>query len=101
MQDEAPTGEAGGIPIYIALVDTTCGEDFLELVKSALLAALEALPAAALFGFITFSTKVGRATRGADKGRRLAAKPHGRQSLKQAWLCALLPRETVSLGRQI
>lgn len=32
-------------------------EEFLELAKSALLAALEALPSAALFGVITFSDK--------------------------------------------
>jgi hypothetical protein len=37
----------------------TAGEDFLELVKSALLAALEALPPAALFGLVTFSHKLG------------------------------------------
>jgi hypothetical protein len=39
--------------------DSTAGEDFLELVKSALLAALEALPPAALFGLVTFSHKLG------------------------------------------
>ncbi|GAQ81540.1 sec23/Sec24 zinc finger family protein [Klebsormidium nitens] len=46
-------------PVYIAAVDLSAGEDFLELVKSALLAALEALPPAALFGLVTFSHKLG------------------------------------------
>ena len=46
-------------PVYIALVDVAGGEEFLELVKSSLLAALEALPPAALFGLATFSRKVG------------------------------------------
>ena len=45
-------------PICLALIDLTCGADFLELVKSGLLAALEAVPSAGLFGLITFSTKV-------------------------------------------
>lgn len=49
--------------MYIALVDVGAGggpdaEDFLELVKSALHAALEALPPAARFGLISFSNKV-------------------------------------------
>ena len=47
-----------GKPIYIALVDLTCSLDFLELVKSGLLAALEAVPSASLFGLVTFSHKV-------------------------------------------
>lgn len=50
--------ELSGQPVYIALVDVTCGMDFLELVKSALVAALEALVPSALFGLITFSSKV-------------------------------------------
>ena len=45
-------------PIYIALVDLSCNEEFLELVRSALLAALEAVPPAARFGLVTFSDKV-------------------------------------------
>lgn len=45
-------------PVYVALVDTTGGEEYLELVKSALLAALEALPASALFGLATYSNQV-------------------------------------------
>jgi secreted protein with Ig-like and vWFA domain len=40
-------------------VGWTADEEYLELVKSALLAALEALPPVALFGVITFSDKVG------------------------------------------
>ena len=51
-------------PVYVALVDTCCSEDFLELVKGALLAALEALPPVALFGLVTFSDKVGPASLG-------------------------------------
>lgn len=42
----------------MALVDLTCSIDFLELVKSGLLAALEAVPPASLFGLVTFSHKV-------------------------------------------
>ncbi len=49
-------------PVYIALVDLGGGgggsHEFIELVRSALEAALEALPPAALFGLITFSDKV-------------------------------------------
>mmetsp|Transcript_68432 Transcript_68432/g.216567 ORF Transcript_68432/g.216567 Transcript_68432/m.216567 type:complete len:252 (-) Transcript_68432:72-827(-) len=48
-----------GRPVYVALVDLAASEDFLELVKSSLLAALEALAPSALFGLITFSHKVG------------------------------------------
>ena len=44
--------------MYVALVDLSCNEEVLELVKSALAAALEALPPAGLFGLITFSDKV-------------------------------------------
>mmetsp|Transcript_12575 Transcript_12575/g.35332 ORF Transcript_12575/g.35332 Transcript_12575/m.35332 type:complete len:804 (+) Transcript_12575:541-2952(+) len=51
--------ELVGRPVYLAMVDVTGDEDFLELVKSALLAALEALPPLALFGIVTFSDKVG------------------------------------------
>ena len=46
-------------PVYLALVDLCCDEEFLELVRSALLAALEALPPSAVFGLVTFSDKVG------------------------------------------
>lgn len=60
LQAAAGTGEQAidGRPIYIALVDLTCSLDFLELVKSGLLAALEAVPPAAQFGLVTFSHKV-------------------------------------------
>ena len=49
--------------MYIALVDLSAagpggGIEFIELVRSALEAALEALPPAALFGLVTFSDKV-------------------------------------------
>lgn len=46
-------------PVYVAAVDLSSSEDFLELVKSALLAALEALGPGSLFGLITFSHKIG------------------------------------------
>lgn len=64
---------AGPAPVYIALIDlsraantTAAGDDsssseseeFLEQVKSSLLAAVEVLPACALFGIITFSRQV-------------------------------------------
>ena len=56
---EGTGGQAmDGQPIYIALIDLTCSLDFLELVKSGLLAALEAIPPASLFGLVTFSHKV-------------------------------------------
>jgi hypothetical protein len=43
----------------VALVDLHAGDAFVELVKSALLAALEALPPASRFALVTFSHKVG------------------------------------------
>lgn len=46
-------------PVYVAAVDLSASEEFLELVKSALLAALEALGPGSLFGLITFSHKIG------------------------------------------
>ena len=49
-----------GVPMYVALVDVCGGEEYLELIRSALQAALEAMPAGALFGLITFSTRVRR-----------------------------------------
>lgn len=58
VQDAEALTELPAQPVYIALVDICCGEEFLELVKSALLAVLEAVPKPALFGLITFSTKV-------------------------------------------
>ncbi len=56
--NDDPPEQGPGQPKYIALVDLTCGADFLELVKSGLLAALEAVPPSALFALLTFSTKV-------------------------------------------
>ncbi|XXG62785.1 hypothetical protein AAC387_Pa05g1092 [Persea americana] len=46
-------------PVYVAAVDLSSSEEFLELVKSALLAALEALGPGSLFGLVTFSHKIG------------------------------------------
>uniref|UniRef100_A0A0D9ZKH9 Sec23/Sec24 helical domain-containing protein n=1 Tax=Oryza glumipatula TaxID=40148 RepID=A0A0D9ZKH9_9ORYZ len=46
-------------PVYVAAIDLSSSEDFLELVKSALLAALEAIPPGSLFGLLTFSSKIG------------------------------------------
>lgn len=46
-------------PVYVAAVDLSSSEEFLELVKSALLAALEALEPGSLFGLATFSHKIG------------------------------------------
>ncbi|GFZ20211.1 sec23/sec24 transport family protein [Actinidia rufa] len=46
-------------PVYVAAVDLSSSEEFLELVKSALLAVLEALGPGSLFGLATFSHKIG------------------------------------------
>ncbi|KAK1322851.1 hypothetical protein QJS10_CPA02g00990 [Acorus calamus] len=46
-------------PVYVAAVDLSSSEEFLELTKSALLAALEALLPGSLFGLLTFSHKIG------------------------------------------
>ncbi|KAL1558235.1 Protein transport protein S23 D [Salvia divinorum] len=46
-------------PVYVAAVDLSSSEEFLELTKSALLAALEALGTGSLFGLATFSHKIG------------------------------------------
>ncbi|XP_010931127.1 protein transport protein SEC23 D isoform X1 [Elaeis guineensis] len=46
-------------PVYVAAVDLSSSEEFLELIKSALLAALEALSPGSLFGLVTFSHKIG------------------------------------------
>lgn len=50
--------EISAQPVYVALVDLSCNEEFLELAKSALLAAIEKLPICARFALITFSSKV-------------------------------------------
>ncbi|XP_074589227.1 protein transport protein SEC23 D-like [Curcuma longa] len=52
-------GEMQTRPVYVAAVDLSSSEEFLELVKSALLAALEALVPGSLFGLVTFSHKIG------------------------------------------
>ncbi|TYJ20645.1 hypothetical protein E1A91_A08G009900v1 [Gossypium mustelinum] len=46
-------------PVYVAAVDLSSSEEFLELTKSALQAALEALAPESLFGLATFSHKLG------------------------------------------
>ena len=46
--------------MFLALVDLSGSEDYLELVRGALQAALEALPSTALFGLITFASQVCR-----------------------------------------
>ncbi|TVU14632.1 hypothetical protein EJB05_38110 [Eragrostis curvula] len=50
---------AAPTPVYVAAIDLSSSEEFLELVKSALLAALEALSPGSLFGLFTFSSKIG------------------------------------------
>ena len=58
LQDTEGPVEVEVTPVYVALVDTTGGEEYMELVKSALLAALEALPSCALFGLATYTDQV-------------------------------------------
>ncbi|XP_062225579.1 protein transport protein SEC23 D-like [Phragmites australis] len=50
---------AAAAPVYVSVIDLSSSEEFLELVKSALLAALEALAPGSLFGLLTFSSKIG------------------------------------------
>lgn len=45
-------------PVYVALVDVAGGEDALDLIRSSVMAALEALDPGALFGLISFSESV-------------------------------------------
>jgi len=45
-------------PVTVALVDASGSEEWLELMRSALAAALEALPGTVLFGLVTFGTQV-------------------------------------------
>ncbi|KAK2433683.1 Sec23/Sec24 protein transport family protein [Trifolium repens] len=63
---ELPTQESSddaaalqACPVYVAAVDLSSSEEFLELTKSALLAAMEALAPGSLFGLATFSHKLG------------------------------------------
>jgi hypothetical protein len=51
---------SGPAPVVVALVDTAAGEEFLELVRSSLEAALEALPPVTRFALITMSNRVRR-----------------------------------------
>ncbi|EFJ23029.1 hypothetical protein SELMODRAFT_104389 [Selaginella moellendorffii] len=46
-------------PVYVAAVDLSASEEFLDLVKNSLLAALEAIRAGSLFGLVTYSHKIG------------------------------------------
>ena len=55
---EGPAAEVAVAPVTLALVDAGGGEEWLELVRGALAAALEALPPTALFGLVTFGTNV-------------------------------------------
>ncbi|GIL74526.1 hypothetical protein Vretifemale_4519, partial [Volvox reticuliferus] len=50
---------SGPAPVVVALVDTAAGEEFLELVRSSLEAALEALPPVTRFALITMSNRLG------------------------------------------
>ncbi|XP_058088597.1 protein transport protein SEC23 D [Magnolia sinica] len=60
MPDDGSGDEAmQACPVYVAAVDLSSSEEFLELIKSALLAALEALGPGSLFGLVTFSHKIG------------------------------------------
>ncbi|KAJ8476497.1 hypothetical protein OPV22_020224 [Ensete ventricosum] len=57
--DGSEEGMTQARPVYVAAVDLCSSEEFLELVKSSLLAALEALAPGSLFGLVTFSHKIG------------------------------------------
>ncbi|KAJ6796483.1 protein transport protein SEC23 [Iris pallida] len=57
--EDVASGGGQARPVYVAAVDLSSSEEFLELIKSALLAALEALGPGSLFGLITFSHKIG------------------------------------------
>ena len=69
--------ELEAVQSYIALIDLTCNEEFLELVKTSLLAAIESLPANAKLGLMTFSTKA-------------SARATGKPFTKYPWLCQAL-----------
>ncbi|KXZ54187.1 hypothetical protein GPECTOR_5g282 [Gonium pectorale] len=56
-RDQPPV--SGPAPVVVALVDTAAGEDFLELVRSSLAAALEALPPVTRFALVSMSDRVG------------------------------------------
>lgn len=46
-------------PVFVAVVDVSASEDFLETVRAALHAALAALPEDALFGLVAFADTIG------------------------------------------
>ena len=50
--------EADCRPVYVMVIDLTGGNTYLELVKGAVLAALEAMPTCSLFGLATFTSLV-------------------------------------------
>ena len=54
-----PREPLGTAPVYVALIDTTAPEETLELVRSAVLAAIEAVGPDALFGIVTFADRIG------------------------------------------
>ncbi|TKY67060.1 transport protein Sec24 [Spatholobus suberectus] len=58
-QESSEEAAMPACPVYVAAVDLSSSEEFLELTKSALLAALEALAPGSLFGLATFSHKLG------------------------------------------
>lgn len=58
-EEEVAKSEQPAMPVYVALVDVCCGEETLELTRSALQAAVEALPPAARFGLVTYSHQLG------------------------------------------
>ncbi|XP_027345883.1 protein transport protein SEC24 isoform X1 [Abrus precatorius] len=58
-QESSEVAEMQACPVYVAAVDLSSSEEFIELTKSALLAALEALAPGSLFGLATFSHKLG------------------------------------------
>ncbi|PON48187.1 Sec23/Sec [Trema orientale] len=59
LPDEGSDGGLQPQPVYVAAIDLSSSEEFLELTKSAVLAALEALGPGSLFGLATFSHKLG------------------------------------------
>eukprot|EP00741_Cyanophora_paradoxa_P011664 tig00020563_g11269.t1 len=53
----APRGDSG--PVFLALIDLASSEEFVEMVKSGLLAALEGMPPSSRVALIPFSDRVG------------------------------------------
>ncbi|KAL4424007.1 hypothetical protein ABPG75_001308 [Micractinium tetrahymenae] len=75
-------------PAVLALVDVCCPEEGLELVRSALAAAVEALPPTARFGLVSFGSQIGlHPVGGGDGGVQhipLAGGDAARASLQEA-----------------